>query len=61
MKGKMEHGTQLYLMEEDWIYPQTCPCAMLISFLYAPPPPTQNPVLQVNNTTLIEKGIIIFQ
>jgi len=59
MKGKMEHGTSLYLREKYWAYPQTCPAAMLISFLYAPLPSTQNPVLTVNNTTLKEKGIII--
>jgi hypothetical protein len=56
----MEHGTRLYLREKDWAYPQTCPAAML-SFLYAPPPSNQNPVLRVNNTTLKEKGIIICQ
>jgi hypothetical protein len=49
----------LYLREKYWAYPQTCPAAMLISFLYAPLPSTQNPVLTVNNTTLKVKGIII--
>jgi hypothetical protein len=57
----MEHGTRLYLREKDWAYPQTYPAAMLISFLRAPPPSTQNPVLRINNTTLKEKGIIICQ
>lgn len=55
----MEHGTQLYLRENDCAYPQTCPAAMLI-FLYATPS-TQNQVLRVNNTTLKENGIIICQ
>jgi hypothetical protein len=44
---------------KDWAYPQTCPAAVLISFLYAPLPSTQNPVLRVNNTTLKEKVILI--
>jgi hypothetical protein len=51
----MEHGTLLHLRERDWAYPQTCPTAMLVSFLSVPPPSNQNPVLKVNNTTLTKK------